>query len=211
MRAFACPSERLVFCSLFTASRWEADHNPQLLDGIFDSRAFTGKASSSKSRVKQEEEATPDLEAPPVASSSTAGAAGAEAVPVAVGDLASDVKMEGLEDVPAVPAIPAVPAVPAVTSRSSSRSGKSREVVKEVNNEKRIKLLVAGPESRTLVIKRYYALLLPTLVDVYAASVNSQVRTKALLGLLKIVNFCDGESLTAILKVSWISISSLFN
>ena len=50
-------------------------------------------------------------------------------------------------------------------------------------------------------MKRYYALLLPTLVDVYSASVNAQVRTKAVLGLLKIINFCDHDDLGFILKV----------
>lgn len=69
--------------------------------------------------------------------------------------------------------------------------------------EKRLELLSAGPQSRTLVVKRYYALLLPTLVDVYLASVNVQVRSKAVLGMMKIVNFADPEGLAAILKVGW--------
>lgn len=73
---------------------------------------------------------------------------------------------------------------------------------KEVAAEKRVKLLSDGSEARNLVVKRYYALLLPMLVDVYSASVNAQLRTKAVLGLLKIVNFCDAESLASILNVS---------
>jgi len=79
------------------------------------------------------------------------------------------------------------------------RGIKQREEVKAAALEKRLELLGEGPPERLLTIKRYYALLLPTLVDVYAASVNGQVRTKALTGLLKIVNYCDKDSLASIL------------
>lgn len=129
---------------------------------------------SSKTKVKKED---PEPVFPATASTSNA----AVAAQSANAEVDVDVKME---DEPA--AIP-----PLVKS------------VKEVAAEKRVRLLSEGPEARNLVVKRYYALLLPTLVDVYSASVNAQVRTKAVLGLLKIVNFCDAESLASTLKVSW--------
>lgn len=78
----------------------------------------------------------------------------------------------------------------------------TKDIAKELIVEKRLQLLRAEVGTRSLIIKRYYALLLPTLVEVYAASVNTQVRTKALLGLLKIINFCAHEDLAEILKVS---------
>lgn len=115
-------------------------------------------------------------------------------------DLGVDVKMEASDDLP--PPIPS-PLPGSSNSRSASRAGKSRDVAKEAIVEKRLELLKEGSESRRLVVNRLYALLLPILVDVCAASVNSQVRSKAVLGLLKIVNFCEKEPLAEILHVSW--------
>lgn len=94
-----------------------------------------------------------------------------------------------------------VPAPVASSSRSTSRSGRPRDVAKEAIVEKRLQLLKEGPESRRITVNRFYALMLPILVDVCAASVNSQVRSKAVLGLLKIINFCDKEPLAQILHV----------
>ena len=84
---------------------------------------------------------------------------------------------------------------------SSSRSGKSRES-KEALLDKRVVLLRDATPERKLVINRFYALVLPILVDICTASVSPQVRTKAVLGLLKIVNYCDVEELMEILQVS---------
>lgn len=85
---------------------------------------------------------------------------------------------------------------------ASTSSLVQQPTAKEVILEKRLQLLRADAGTRALLVKRYFALLLPTLVDVYAASVNTQVRTKAVLGLLKIINFCEAEDLAEILKVS---------
>lgn len=148
------------------------------LDGIFDPKAFSGKDRSRK--VKSDGVITP------VASSSNLAALALDA-----GDPQSAVQMEH-ED-------PAVPALPLSRNRSLNRSNKS--IAKDALTEKRCELLNAGPDSRTLVVKRFYALLLPILIDVYAASVNTQVRMKAVLGLMKIINFCDPEGLGSILKV----------
>lgn len=99
-----------------------------------------------------------------------------------------------------------MPSTSAATSepvtRTSSRSSKQRDPIKLALVEKRLDLLASGPESRNLIVKRFYALMLPALIDIYSASVNTHVRTKAVLGLSKIINFCDSDTLALILKVS---------
>ncbi|GAA6003606.1 hypothetical protein JCM10207_003505 [Rhodosporidiobolus poonsookiae] len=181
-------------------------------DGIFDSRAFVpgkeSRSSRSSSKVKKEasepvqvkrEEETPDLAAPAASTSTSAAAA----------DLAGDVKMEDRsDDGPAVAATAPIlrdlvaPALGRMGSSSSSRSkGRSgRSADKDALLAKRMELVSSDADpKRKLLLKRYFALLLPTLVDVYAASVSPQVRTKAVLGLLKMVQFCEEEPLADIL------------
>ncbi|KPV74163.1 uncharacterized protein RHOBADRAFT_54018 [Rhodotorula graminis WP1] len=189
-------------------------------DGVFDSRAFTpGKESRSSSRagkarkddsaapvaavaVKREQE-TPDLaaEASASGSSSSAAAAAAAAAPSASADLAGDVKMEAVDEpVPAVAALRA-PAIARTASSTSSRSKRSRDPNKDALAAKRLELVaVDAPAARKLVFQRLVALLLPTLVDVSAASVSPQVRSKAVLGLLKMVHFSEPQPLTEVLN-----------
>ncbi|BGP01543.1 Ubiquitin fusion degradation protein 4 [Rhodotorula toruloides] len=185
-------------------------------DGIFDSRAFVPgkerKSAASKTVVKQEEqpvtvkreEETPDLNAA-AGSSSTSKAAGASS------DLAADVKMEGSDDTPAsalagsssaAAGLLSAPRLGRTSSSSTTRSGrKTRDPAKEALKAKRLELVSPdAPTSRKLVFKRYVALLLPTLVDVYAATVSPQVRTRAVLGLLKMVNFCEEDHLADVLR-----------
>ncbi|KAF8576807.1 hypothetical protein K439DRAFT_1366247 [Ramaria rubella] len=54
--------------------------------------------------------------------------------------------------------------------------------------------------SKPQLVARFTRLLVPVLVDVYAASVASHVRTKTLTGLLKAVSFLDGDDLKNALK-----------
>ncbi|BGP09567.1 Ubiquitin fusion degradation protein 4 [Rhodotorula toruloides] len=185
-------------------------------DGIFDSRAFVPgkerKSAAAKTVVKQEElsatvkreEETPDLNVV-AGSSSTSKAAAASP------DLAADVKMEGSDDTPAsalagsssaAAGLLSAPRLGRTSSSSTTRSGrKSRDPAKEALKAKRLELVsLDAPASRKLVFKRYVALLLPTLVDVYAATVSPQVRTRAVLGLLKMVNFCEEDHLADVLR-----------
>lgn len=151
-----------------------------MIDGIFDPRAFSGRERSSRTSKVKREEVTPDL------SGGVTGVSSSAAVAEAAG-----IKIETGEDGVAVPS-----PLPLPVPRSS------KDIAKELIVEKRLQLLRADIGTRSLIVKRYYALLLPTLVEVYAASVNTQVRTKVLLGLLKIINFCAPEDLAEILKVS---------
>ena len=61
----------------------------------------------------------------------------------------------------------------------------------------RIDLLRSKPE----VVGRFMQLLVPILVDVYAASVVTPVRVKSLTGLLKAVSFLDADELKHVFTV----------
>lgn len=61
----------------------------------------------------------------------------------------------------------------------------------------RTELLRSKPE----VVGRFLHLMVPILVDVYAASVITPVRIKTLTGLLKAVSFLDGEELKQVFTV----------
>ncbi|KAK7056382.1 Ubiquitin fusion degradation protein 4 [Paramarasmius palmivorus] len=55
-------------------------------------------------------------------------------------------------------------------------------------------------QSKAAVVGRFMQLTVPILIDVYAASVNTPVRVKALTGLLKAVSFLDAEGCQQVLK-----------
>ncbi|EST08765.2 hypothetical protein PSEUBRA_001462 [Kalmanozyma brasiliensis GHG001] len=76
-------------------------------------------------------------------------------------------------------------------SKTASRPKTEKELSREAAQSKRIEML----QSRTALVKRFTSLVLPTLVEVYAASVALHVRHKAINGILKIISFVDPESL----------------
>lgn len=55
--------------------------------------------------------------------------------------------------------------------------------------------------SKPAVVGRFMELMVPILVDVYAASVITPVRVKTLTGLLKAASFLDGDGLKRVLIV----------
>lgn len=63
--------------------------------------------------------------------------------------------------------------------------------------------------SKPIVVGRFMQLLVPILVDVYAASVITPVRIKTLTGLLKAVSFLDPEGLKPVLMVSFFDLYTL--
>ena len=66
----------------------------------------------------------------------------------------------------------------------------------------RTELLRSHPE----VVGRYMHLMVPILVDVYAASVITPVRVKTLTGLLKAVSFLDADELRRVFTVRFSSL-----
>ncbi|KAI7940474.1 hypothetical protein MJO28_014126 [Puccinia striiformis f. sp. tritici] len=79
-----------------------------------------------------------------------------------------------------------------------SSSSQIKESNKEAATAHRIELLQST--SREQVVRRFNALLLPTLLEVYGASVSSTIRLKALVAVLKIAYFSKAEYLTRTLK-----------
>lgn len=70
-----------------------------------------------------------------------------------------------------------------------------KELLKERAQSRRVEML----RERQSIVKRFTQLVLPTLVEVYAASVALHVRVKALTGMLKIVSFVEAEPLCQVL------------
>jgi E3 ubiquitin-protein ligase TRIP12 len=81
------------------------------------------------------------------------------------------------------------------------RLGAGGRMSTRANNEHRIELFNDPAEARQTALKRFYALMLPTLVDIYSASVGVSVRSKSMLGMTKVVFLCPKEYLTQILNV----------
>ncbi|KAA1100638.1 Ubiquitin fusion degradation protein 4, variant 2 [Puccinia graminis f. sp. tritici] len=79
-----------------------------------------------------------------------------------------------------------------------SSSSQVKESNKEAAIAHRIELLQST--SREQVVRRFNALLLPTLLEVYGASVSFTIRLKALVAVLKIAYFSKAEYLTRTLR-----------
>jgi len=60
--------------------------------------------------------------------------------------------------------------------------------------------------SKSVVVGRFMQLLVPILVDVYAASVSAPIRMKTLTGILKTVSFLEAEGLKQVFMVRYIHI-----
>lgn len=83
-------------------------------------------------------------------------------------------------------------------SVKTERVKTEKELARDAAQTKRVEMLT----ERRALVKRFTQLVLPTLVEVYAASVALHVRTKALTGILKIVSFVEAEPLGQVLDVS---------
>ncbi|KAJ1019871.1 hypothetical protein NDA13_006094 [Ustilago tritici] len=151
-------------------------------DGVFDPRAYTEKAYLKR---------TAKLASPSSASKSVPGAWTQADGEKSTSDATS--ASAGKDTSLATTTEASRPS----SSRSSStrskvtRTKSDKEVAREAAQAKRIEML----HSRTVLVKRFTHLVLPTLVEVYAASVALHVRHKAINGILKIISFVDPESL----------------
>ncbi|OAV92326.1 hypothetical protein, variant [Puccinia triticina 1-1 BBBD Race 1] len=86
----------------------------------------------------------------------------------------------------------------ALAALAYSSSSQNKESSKEAAIAHRIELLQST--SREQVVRRFNALLLPTLLEVYGASVSYTIRLKALVAVLKIAYFSKAEYLTRTLR-----------
>lgn len=96
------------------------------------------------------------------------------------------VVVEGDTPTPSPPEHEEMPSTSAVTSTS----------VKEIPLE-RTELL----RSKPVVVERFVQLLMPILIDVYAASVVTPIRIKTLTGLLKAISFLDADAIKQVFMV----------
>ncbi|KAH9924830.1 hypothetical protein B0H21DRAFT_781413 [Amylocystis lapponica] len=152
-------------------------------DGVFDHKAYTEKALGRlvKARAKAERA---------VARQAVAAAAGMQHFPGLLPGPVATTSASALmvEDSPA-------PDVGAADSQSAQEGEEVVPVVPPKDGAPdRTELLRSKPEA----IGRFLHLMVPILVDVYAASVITPVRIKTLTGLLKAVSFLDGEELTQV-------------
>ena len=145
-------------------------------DGVFDHKSYTEKALNrlAKSRAKAER----------------AAARQAAAVSSALGESSSNLTQGIAEDVPSLDT--GIESLPLPDSDEVPPAVPPKESAPD-----RTELLRSHPE----VVGRFLHLMVPILVDVYAASVITPVRIKTLTGLLKAVSFLDGEELKEVFKV----------
>lgn len=101
-------------------------------------------------------------------------------------DVATPAAVEGDTPIPSPPELEEMLSTSAVTSTS----------VKETPLE-RTELL----RSKPVVVERFVQLLMPILIDVYAASVVTPIRIKTLTGLLKAISFLDADAIKQVFMV----------
>ena len=144
-------------------------------DGVFDHKAYTEKALSKMIKAKAKAERA--------AARLAAAGLSHPPLPVSVAPVIA-------EDSPAPESIP---------EAHSHQEGEELPPVpaKEPATD-RTELLRSHPD----VVGRYMQLMVPILVDVYAASVITPVRVKTLTGLLKAISFLDPNELRRVLTVS---------
>lgn len=177
-----------------------------LVDGVFDAKAYTEKAFNKliKAKAKAERAAAHHTRS-------------SGSVPVSVSNSVASSTVPSKAPTPAPPEdtnmdtathtnVYYTRAYEAMTMNvdTAATTTTTTDAVKEKEKDTtqvpmtRVELM----KSKLALVSKFMRLLMPVLVDVYAASVASQVRTKALVALLKAVSFLDGDDLRAAFKVS---------
>ncbi|KAI0704459.1 hypothetical protein C8T65DRAFT_741026 [Cerioporus squamosus] len=147
-------------------------------DGVFDHKGYTEKALNKMVKAKAKADRAAARQA---ATAAAAAQAALEATPSAP------------EAAPSAPVDENQPSEAMAVEPQSAQEVEEAlpQLPKEPTVSDRTDLLRSKPE----VVGRFLRLLVPILVDVYAASVITPVRIKTLTGLLKAVSFLDGEEL----------------
>ncbi|CAE6466788.1 unnamed protein product [Rhizoctonia solani] len=161
-------------------------------DGVFDHRAYSEKALGRmvKAKIKALKSARANSNAGPSSSTNpepmdiTPDDPGT-ATPVAPGSATPVARPGSPVHAMTPPLLPGSPVIRPVSPSAQPTPTLSRT-----------ELLRSKPE----LIGRYMRLMVPVLVDVYAASVSTQTRSKSLTGILKAVSFSEGEEVNSVLK-----------
>lgn len=154
-------------------------------DGVFDNRQYTEK-SIGKVKKGRKSDRPERTDKPVTRRSSRTGEAANSAGPST--PVVGSTSLPGNAEV--TPA-----SGPSQSVKDAIAKGKKEA---EQQLEQRVELLKSRPE----LFGKFVQLIVPILVDVYAASVAMRVRTKVLLALVKAVAFADQEHLRVTLKVS---------
>lgn len=160
-------------------------------DGVFDSKGYTEKALSRLARAKVKASRATSRQP----SSTSLSTAGQEAV-------ASSFSADASEAPNAAATVDGEQAEPSssmsIVAADDPATIAHKDRAKEVDQatEIRLEALRSKPE----LVSRFLKMLLPVLVDVYAASVALRVRTKVLTGLLKTISFLPSEDLPSFLE-----------
>ena len=165
----------------FTVSRCVSHVLPSSLDGVFDHKAYTEKslARMIKARAKADRAATRHATSSTPATPQTAVPGSATAQTVSTSQE------------------PLVPEAGVTESQAQDTEDHLPNVSAQEPIPGRTELF----RSKPVVVGRFMQLMVPILIDVYAASVITPVRVKTLTGLLKAVSFLDGEGLKGVLVV----------
>ncbi|TCD69149.1 Ubiquitin fusion degradation protein 4 [Steccherinum ochraceum] len=148
-------------------------------DGIFDHKGYTEKALSRMVKAKAKAERAAARQAHAAVTNNLAAAG------LLIVERPSPAPAAGpSEDSPA-------PEASGAEGNNDSEEALPASAAPKEPAADRTELLRSKPE----VVNRYMHLMVPILVDVYAASVITPVRIKTLTGLLKAVSFLDGEEL----------------
>ncbi|GAB1518382.1 Ubiquitin fusion degradation protein 4 [Rhizoctonia solani] len=164
-------------------------------DGVFDHRAYSEKALARmvKAKIKSLKSSRTSSNAGPSTSTNpepmdiTPDDPGA-ATPVAAPGSATPVARPGSPvHAPTPPFQPGSPVIRPISPTAQP-----------IPTLSRTELLRSKPE----LINRYMRLMVPVLVDVYAASVATQTRSKSLTGILKAISFSEGEEVNASVSIA---------
>jgi len=173
------------------------------IDGIFSSKPNASRSRKSKSKVKREEtnatalaetssvtSVSPAVQLePPTRTQSPIDAEEEEALDVKTEERSLSLGTNDASSLSPMATVTPISSGRAVLGFSSRAS-----------NDKRIELLNTTTSTRQMAVQRFYALLLPTLVDVYAASIDASIRNKTMQGMTKIIYFCQKDHLATILN-----------
>lgn len=196
-------------------------------DGLFSpkpnaSRSRAGKRPGSPAKVKKEEDAAPvpshgalaapldvpntsvaEQEASPSRSQPSSVQPSADVLAQDEEAIAAAAQVKTEERSPSIDLSAMSTATPATAPASTPSGSLVRPAVsnKEAANDQRIELLQSDtPPERRAAVARFQALLLPTLIDVYSASVGISVRIKSMLGLTKLIHFATREQLAEMIE-----------
>lgn len=154
---------------------------------MFDHKGYTEKSLARLIKAKHKAERAAARQAAAVV---TVSAPATTNAPIALARPTSPLLMVDEGQVESSPTAEKLSQDDAVTT--ASKVGTAKEPAND-----RIELL----RSRPVVVDRFTQLMVPILIDVYAASVITPVRIKTLTGLLKAVSFLEADGLRRALTV----------